>query len=280
MKKVILLCSLAVAATPVFAQDAGVPDDAGMETTGCGDVTVQGLCEGNVLKYCGQGDELVTADCSTEYFPEDITSGTCVMIDDQYGYDCALPTNEPCAFQGQQGLIPTFCSVPTDGCVVDFASEAGFVCTPNVPACTQADPYPPTCNGDLLYVGCLPGDQPLAFDCASAGGTCASGACEIAEGGQCDGQTFVCASGTTCEGATQQSLGVCTAGSSTDPGTNPNPNPTPGGDDTNNNDDTSDRDDPEEPAPSSGFGCSATTGSAPIFGLALVALAMIRRRRR
>lgn len=201
---------------PPPGTDAGTLDDAGNPidpNVGCGGVTEQGQCSGNVLQFCNAQNELTSIDCATEYFPAGVAGGTCVFISSDYGFDCASPAGTSCVYQGPAGEpMPTFCASDTDGCVADLNGTAGFVCESNVPACT---PPPagaaaePVCNGNLLVLSCLPGNQPLALDCGSAGGTCQNGACQAPVNAACDNSLIVCGDGLTCDGATATSDGTC-----------------------------------------------------------------------
>lgn len=170
----------------------------------CGDVTLRGACDGNVLSYCSRTNELVVLDCAQDYFPTGIEGGVCVEVDAEYGFDCALPTGGDCVFlTDDDQYLPTFCSVPTDGCAINVENDLGYVCTANMPACVQPPAgalYQPTCSGDYLYIDCVPGDQPVAIDCAAAGGTCGTDVCVMPAGETCDNLNFFCDSGLICEG--------------------------------------------------------------------------------
>lgn len=193
----------------------------------CGDITVRGACDGNVLSYCSRTNELVVLDCGQDYFPVGVQGGVCVEVDAEYGFDCALPTGGDCVFSDEGSYLSTFCAEPGDGCSINIENGEGFVCTANMPACERpaaGELYQPTCSGDYLYFDCLPGDQPVAIDCAAAGGTCGTDVCVMPVGETCDNVNFFCDGDLICEGydILTNASGTCVAASTnTDAGPAP-----------------------------------------------------------
>ena len=184
------------------------------QTQICEGITVKGQCDGDILSYCGNNDVTIAIDCRTEYFPAEYTTGSCQIIDSDYGYDCVLPAGEPCVFDTGLSEVTTYCESPTAGCVWDFANTAGFLCTETAPDCTQptlGETFRPQCSGDLLLLDCLPGDQPLAYDCGSLGGVCENDTCRSAQTELCDDELLRCAAGARCEGVTATEFGTCVA---------------------------------------------------------------------
>ena len=189
-------------------------DIASGQTQICDGLTSKGQCDGDILGYCGNNGVSIFIDCRSEYFPAEYTTGSCQIIDSDYGYDCVLPAGEPCVFDTGLSEIPTYCESPNAGCVWDFANTEGFLCTETAPACTQpaaGETFTPQCSGDLLLLDCLPGDQPLAYDCGSLGGGCENGACRSPQTELCDDELLRCAAGTRCEGVTATQFGTCVA---------------------------------------------------------------------
>lgn len=178
----------------------------GGSTAGCGSVTLEGSCSGNVLTYCAPGDTLVTVDCAPNGF-------TCGLVNPAWGYDCLAPVGDACVFSnGAQGSQQVFCAGTNPGCVIreDAAGATQSVCQANVGACT-ANGFAPACVGNnLLNVSCL-SSQPLTYDCQSLGGTgCSNGTCVgVTAGNLCDA-FLVCAAGLTCQ-ADAQGVDRCTA---------------------------------------------------------------------
>ena len=190
-------------------ETTGLPD---LATEECGDVTLQGECDGSQLSYCYQ-DALVSYDC-VEAFAEMGATGACQLIDgegeDDYGYDCAVSIGDGCVYSGDSGLWVAFCNVDASdpGCLI---GEEDATCVEDLGTCesTYPDPYPPECSGDYLIAGCNV-NQPYAYECAvGSEGSCdaASATCiDRPAGSYCDSYTgatdsvFFCADGLSCEG--------------------------------------------------------------------------------
>ena len=159
------------------------------EADGCGDVTAQGLCEGDVLTYCDEAaDELIIVDCSTAFTAR---AATCTEISEAFGSDCAVAVGEDCVLDDGTLL---FCQGTSPGC---FDTTAGFACVEGLGSCVLEDEG--TCNGELLLAVCNV-IQPFVVDCQSYGGTCSDvdDACLMAAGAFCDGVDFKCRGGLTC----------------------------------------------------------------------------------
>ena len=173
----------------------------------CGNVAETGACNGTVLSFCTApgtaGETLTTVDCATQVFPQDI-SGSCTLIDDVYGYDCAVAQGQVCQFLDENNLpVFAYCQGTTPGCVEDLAA-ARIQCTtlaaPCVPVATGD--YVPTCVGNVLTLDCRSG-QPVGVDCASGGGVCLDGQCQQLPQDLPCGDLFTCAAGSVCNAPTQ-----------------------------------------------------------------------------
>jgi hypothetical protein len=159
------------------ADSAGGGDTSG--GTPCGEVTEQGVCDGDTLRFCRDG-ELLTFDCNAGYFEAELfgeVTGTCQLINDSYGYDCVVATGDTCVGAESHGdhndYFPILCAGQSQGCVA--AAEDQFVCKADVGAC-EAGATAPFCLGDVLVLECAQA-QPIGFDCVAMGG-----ACEVHEG--------------------------------------------------------------------------------------------------
>lgn len=304
MKNVFLVCSLALAAAPLLAQDAGVPES-------CNPETFVSTCSGSTLTYCSAEEEnantLQSIDCQVVDPTLACGDVACTGSDcDQVGSYCVGNSANATCFGLVTGTEFGLLCGPGFSCVAGVDLAAGRVtetCRPRLGGECTAGEQSKGCVGDIL-TACLgnePGTITLSdawgLDCAAFGATCSDAAtdnpeCVSGEQGICGGNLFACAPGLTCVGETPQQLGTCTAdtggtggtggtGSTGGTGGTGDTGGTvgTGGTDTSNEPGSS-RDDPEEaPASSGGFGCQAVGGNASILGLALLALALIRRRR-
>jgi len=76
--------------------DPGKGDDPGSSgTTGCGEVTYEGQCDGDIVKFCDNG-QVKAIDCSTN-------GGSCAFASDKGYYDCAAATGGAAGSSGDQG---------------------------------------------------------------------------------------------------------------------------------------------------------------------------------
>ncbi|MCP4502948.1 MAG: hypothetical protein GY822_23675 [Deltaproteobacteria bacterium] len=190
------------------SDDAGSSsdDDAGTTPQACGDLTIQGECDGNTLRYCFE-NAVVESDCDT-YFPDGVTA-TCGEINSNWGFDCKLPVGETCEYANQDGsTFVAFCE-DNAGCTIDVVAQTA-TCVAALGTCTPADDFVPVCNNGNLTVDCQE-NQPYGIACP---GSCDSGTCiDMAEGQRCD-DLLVCGDNLTCTG------GVCVSdGNTTDAGT-------------------------------------------------------------
>lgn len=240
---------------PAVALAGGSPDGGSRDgSAGCGTVTFQGECQGNVLVYCDEDTNSVqTIDCEADV----ATGAMCQEIDVDYGYDCALAVGDGCV--DDDGNI-YLCQGTMPGC---FEDPTGAVCTENLGTCVEADVD--TCNGNQWIYACNV-NQPYIVDCAEYGGTCGTrpGRClGIGVGGFC-GEGLECADGLVCGtlGACEMNVvrdgGVARDGGTTAPRDGgPTSTPGPG---------TTDIED---------GGCGCTTTGAPAAAWSFAALAVL-----
>jgi hypothetical protein len=188
--------------TSTVADGGMMMPDAG----GCGPITFEGECQGDILSYCDtDNDEVIMVDCDAEYGPATI----CTEIDPTYGFDCALATGESCLFDiGSGEFAAAFCQGNAPGCV-ETAEDA--TCEENVGTCVDGDVR--SCRGDRLVVECNVG-QPWVVDCAGYAGTCETDHCLVPGGILCDDDVLVCQPGTSCN-----NLGICVNDNLVDAGT-------------------------------------------------------------
>ena len=178
-------------------------------STGCGDETFFGRCDGTSLVYCDEpNNSVITVDCA-EGNNESI-SQTCALINDEYGYDCQAEVGSECLIDGG----PTLCAGENSGCVLFGNEMTGLTssCVESLEVCNpesfDGEEDRAVCSGDYLYIGCSI-DQPWAFDCAGFGGSCADNACVLPEGQFCDDLTLRCAEGMTCSNLSEEGFGTC-----------------------------------------------------------------------
>ncbi len=181
--------SLIATAATAQAPDAG---GAPVPPPGCGTVTPQGECAGNVVRYCDDSvtpNELIEFDCVADLDP----GAVCQTISPAYGVDCAMPTGGECVFADENGdLFQLFCQGTGNVCVETIS---GSMCGANQGTCTEAEVE--TCRGDQAVIQCFEG-QAWLLDCATFDGTCSAGICvDIPEGGAC-GDGIECAAGLVC----------------------------------------------------------------------------------
>ncbi|MCP4504290.1 MAG: hypothetical protein GY822_30595 [Deltaproteobacteria bacterium] len=204
------------AGTPPLGQegdacDAQSPCDTGLfcnsiglcevEVGACGNVTLKGECNGDVLSYCSD-EQLVTRDCTTQY-PDNPAS--CGLVNAEWGFDCLVDDDATCRYVSGPDETPfyAFCN---EGSGCTFTEDGtGFFCEAGVGTCVppaQGQPFVPVCNGiDKLTIACNV-DQPYGISCP-ASSTCSNGACNgVSVGGWCADGIVNCDTGLTCDAAT------------------------------------------------------------------------------
>lgn len=163
---------------------------------GCGPITHFGECTGATLTYCeAEGtpaERVVSVDCATT-FPG--SRGICDLVDATYGHDCVVVTGDVCAFSDELSRpVYALCDGRAPGCVYDETSRDA-ICQEDIGPCTPAaagQAFAATCLGGVLAFDCRV-NQPVAYDCAGAGGTCARGTCtDLPEGARCNAQDLFC----------------------------------------------------------------------------------------
>ena len=172
---------------------------AGAQAQDCGNVTLQGECDGTTLRYCSQ-DTLVEVDCDTLDGQAPAGTATCGEIDAEWGFDCMFTDGQAC--QGEDFVA--FCQ-DGSGCTVDLDAQQA-TCTATG-TCTPDENFAAVCNGDTLTLDCNRG-QPYSLACPGAS-TCTNGTCTgSALGEPCDDQVIFCGANLTCNATT----GVCEDG--------------------------------------------------------------------
>ena len=157
--------------------------------SGCGDITFQGVCEGNTLSYC-QGDALQVVDCASD-------GKVCGYDEANDWYECIEGDGPPPSgcdgldSKGKcEGEVLSYCSggeVKTFDCT-EYSKTCGYDETFDWYDCLDSGACTPDClgKGEGEDDGC--------------GGTCAGGAggdCgDVTQVGQCEGDTLTyCSAG-------------------------------------------------------------------------------------
>lgn len=183
----------------------GTEDTGGGSGVPCGELTYEGECDGETVRWCQDGNA-EEADC-TAMFPAEAATGTCEYISAEFGYWCAVQPEDTCVFSSGDQVIVAFCTGTEPGCILSGAAQA---CRENIGACTEADEGACDDNG-ILIVGCSEG-QPVGFDCVIDGGSCSTDRCiDQGVGGVCGtvgSVEFTCAADLTCSPDT----GLCEGG--------------------------------------------------------------------
>src|SRR5437016_5276312 len=116
--------------------DAAVPDAGG----GCGAVTPQGSCTGNVVTYCDINlNRVITIDCPMTYTPTTI----CTQIDPTVGFRCAEAVGQNCLFIDHGTKITLHCQGMNAGCLEQSNNAR---CTASIGPCML--PQIGTCSGN------------------------------------------------------------------------------------------------------------------------------------
>lgn len=165
---------------------------------GCGAVPRGYACEGTQLRYC-EDNVASTLDCARHTGD----AGACREVSPRHGSFCVAPEGAPCRMAVAHGshdhIHYAHCEGDGLGCLirVNGRHELDGVCAPGFGACDPAAPS--RCEGHRLVVRCER-EKPVAYDCASYGGTCdpALLTCVgVAESTRC-GANFHCREGLTC----------------------------------------------------------------------------------
>ena len=171
------------------ASSSGTDTSADEGGDACGDLTYQGECVGDTLRFCNSG-QIVELDCPVLIDP----LSTCAEVTPEYGFDCVMPSGENCGFDTLGGLFVAFCDGTAPGCA---QVSDGFVCVEDVGPCAAEEIG--RCIGDFFVADCVV-NQPFVLHCSDHGGICEAevGCVDIVEGGVCDGQLLQCADGLSC----------------------------------------------------------------------------------
>lgn len=192
--------------------DAGVSSDSGT-STGCGDVTYQGQCNGDSITYCLDG-ELYTEDCVEQYGSD----ATCGLLDcttaDCMGYYCIAKPGGAC--------IEIDCDL-THGCINGVCTESSAcdetyddVCVVDSTRLSYCNPFSNLINeqdcaldwfGDAAPFVC--GEHSQGFDACL--GTVGEYNCDMSSD-----PTEECVAGLVC--SSEVDVGNCTDPNATDAG--------------------------------------------------------------
>lgn len=129
--------------------------------------------------------------------------GTCKLMDDEWGYDCAVTGTNSCLFvDADETPYILLCAEPDHGCLINVLTEVmTATCTPGMGTCTtppEGQTFPNTCQDNNVVRTCR-ASQPVAYTCGA--GTCEGGLCRMPAGEMCSRQAdtiYVCGTGLTC----------------------------------------------------------------------------------
>ena len=155
--------------------EAGATGTAGMAgatgSTNCGQVGIEGVCEGDVLQYCNSG-ELVAVDCAQVNLACALDAGEASCTDIVRAAACGNLTEEGICegavmrFCDQSGVVGVArsinCAAYGQLCDPTSASDGGALCVPQGPCPSNIDENG-VCNANELQF-CEDGDLFL-FDC-------------------------------------------------------------------------------------------------------------------
>ncbi|MCZ7684595.1 MAG: hypothetical protein M5U28_39820 [Sandaracinaceae bacterium] len=153
---------------------------------GCGELTFEGVCEGDIARWCEEG---------VPYSLDCISLASHVECDSiaGWGADCVADDGLACAVSVEGRPVNLTCRSEGSGCVW---REESVTCQSGVGACAEADVG--TCRGELAIFDCRAG-RPVANDCASWSGRCDAGACvDMPAGAPCLDGFAICAAGLAC----------------------------------------------------------------------------------
>ena len=180
----------------------------------CGEVTTEGMCEGNTLKYCSNG-EIQEFDC-TQFdkvcgFDEQFAWYDCVDGGGPCAPDCAGKPEgaaDGCGGTCQGGVDPGGCGDVTSA--GECQGKVLVYCAGEEVVTFDCASQGKTCGFDeqFEWYDCVDGDDPCTPDCTGkvggdpdgCGGTCAgepgAGCGSVDSNGECDGNTLkYCAGG-------------------------------------------------------------------------------------
>lgn len=183
----------------VPVQDTGPPAEA------CGDLTFQGECSQDVVRWCDtESDTAQEVDCST-FYGEGVDA-VCEEISESFGFWCSVAEGGPCLFQIEEDVVPASCE---DGGICALDAEGA--------TCVAADGL--TCTADDEGA-CVDGLHVLLCDPETGlfiGWACSTECTDTGCAGQLEGDpctpdeegdvVLTCAEGLTCG----EESGVCEA---------------------------------------------------------------------
>lgn len=170
-------------------------------SSSCGDVTLYGACNQGVLSYCADG-ALEQIDCRGA---DSRVSLDCMLIDQEWGFDCAAPLGGTCALVEEE-VVYACAGGDRVGCV---QGASDWSCQDAVGSCDPRS-FVRTCMGEVLVIHCSDAGQPLGSDCNTFGLTCRQGACFGARSGEVCNEFIDCEDGLICN-----AQGLCESNSST-----------------------------------------------------------------
>jgi MYXO-CTERM domain-containing protein len=256
LRALVLAASSAFFSVAAFAQPCATGGPTG------GVVTPEGECDGADAIFC-QDNNVVRVPCAA--VAAGAPAGVCEVYPG-FGSWCAFDDGEPCIFQIGQQRQTFACVTDTSTCVSGVCTAGAFACTPPAP---NAEQDASCLDGASLSLGCTPWGQTSVLTCAGVdpASTCAGDVCaNIPNGGVCADGIAECAGGLECTGQSANAAGACDEPAAEGEGE--------GEDDDNGG---NGRDDEPETPPG---GCLNALGVVPAFApLALVLIALRRRRR-
>lgn len=136
------------------AEDGGLESDAAELVNPCGDVDFIGGCDGDILRYCAQDNQIIELDCAAEF--GDATCGLfdCTDPASCRGYACVARTGSACG--------ELTCDVGAqEGCIQGLCA-ASDLCDPQ--------DFEPSCDGDALRECAMTVNE---VDCSQGGAVAA-----------------------------------------------------------------------------------------------------------
>ncbi len=196
---------------PPCGGSAECGDDAlcvlGRCVVGCGGITREGVCDGDVLVFCASAGEpeagVVVVDCGAQ----GPTGSTSTCADVGAGMkSCAVMPGDVCV-SFDEGVLSA-CRGDDPACVYDETTGVGL-CVEGVGRCVPG--VQTQCVGDVLVSGgCGDDGQPLGPSCAAEGARCEDAACRgLPQGAVCDEYSWICDVGLKCVSPGAGYLGTC-----------------------------------------------------------------------
>ena len=166
---------------------------------GCGDVTGQGECDGDTLRYCANegtaGETIETFNCGQE----SLKCGE--MRPDTFGCVGAVGLGATCWDAQQNNGEVSYCGGDdgTLACELDVYWGEG-TCVRSNEICDAPVGAAPTCSGNRLMLFCSVAQQPVLLNCTDYGANCSdsANACVGVDRGEPCDANLRCATGMFC----------------------------------------------------------------------------------